>query len=66
MDMEKNIIMMVLQNSKENIKTGKDGMEMEKNIIINLDMKENIIREKNGMERNIFLKKIKSVMKHMK
>ena len=33
MDKEKNIIIMVKQNLKENIQMEKDGMELEKNIV---------------------------------
>ena len=44
MEKEKNIIIMVNQNSKVNIQMEKNGMEKEKNIIkmVNYYLKENI------------------------
>ena len=54
MEKEKNIIIMVNQNLKENIYMEKE-MVKEKNIIImvNQNLKENIQMEENGMEMDI-------------
>ena len=54
MEKEKNIIIMVKQNLKENIQMEKDGMELEKNIvdiIMKQYLMDNIYVEKDGTEK---------------